>query len=90
LVPPFGCLPCIVLGFQMSLSSITYIGFADGAIHGTQNLVSVSWETYAPTDELISLHGVFLGHANNNIAENSAFIELLTDVVSLGIHHIIV
>jgi hypothetical protein len=53
----------------MLVSSLPYIGFADGASHRTQNLASVAWEIYAPTDELISLHGVFLGRATNNITE---------------------
>jgi ribonuclease HI len=74
----------------MSVSLLPYIGFADGASHNTQNLASVSWEIYAPTDELISLHGVFLGRATNNIAEYNVVIELLTDVVSLRICHLIV
>jgi ribonuclease HI len=74
----------------MSVSSLPYIGFTDGASHSTQNLASVAWEIYAPTDELISLHGVFLGRATNNIVEYSAVIELLTDVVSLGIRHLVV
>jgi ribonuclease HI len=74
----------------MSVSSLPYIGFVDGASRSTQNLASTSWEIYAPTDELISLHGVFLGRATKNIMEYSAVIELLTDVVSLGIRHLIV
>jgi ribonuclease HI len=74
----------------MSVSSLPYIGFADGASRSTQNLPSAAWEIYAPTDELISIHGVFLGRATNNITEYSAVIELLTDVVSLGICHLIV
>jgi ribonuclease HI len=74
----------------MSVSSLPYIGFADGASRSTQNLASAAWEIYAPTDELISLHGVCLGRATNNIVEYSAVIELLTDVVSLGICHLIV
>jgi ribonuclease HI len=74
----------------MSVSSLPYIGFVDGASHNTQNLASISWAIYAPTNELISLHGVFLGHATKNIAEYNAVIELLTDVVSLGIYHLIV
>jgi hypothetical protein len=68
LVSTFNFLPCIVLGFHMSVSSLPYIGFADGTSRSTQNLASVAWEIYAPTDELISLHGVFLGRATNNIA----------------------
>jgi hypothetical protein len=51
----------------------------------TQNLASVAWEIYAPTDELISLHGIFLGRATNNIVEYSVVIELLTDAISFGI-----
>ena len=61
-------LPCVVLGFQMSTSYLPYIGFAEGAIHSTHNLASAAWEIYAPTNELISLQGVFLGRATNNIA----------------------
>jgi ribonuclease HI len=72
------------------MSSLPYIGFADGASRSTQNLASVAWAIYAPTDELISLHGVFLGRATNNITEYNAVIELLTNVVSLGIRHLIV
>jgi ribonuclease HI len=74
----------------MLVSSLPYIGFTDGTSHSTQNLASAAWEIYAPTDELISLHGVFLGHATNNIMEYSAVIKLLTDVVSLGIRHLVV
>ena len=70
--------------------SLPYIGFADGAIHSTQNLSSVAWEIYAPTNELVSLRGVCLGHATNNIAEYSVVIELLIDVISLGIRHLVV
>ena len=51
------------------MSSLPYIDFVDGASRSTQNLASAAWEIYAPTDELISLHGVCLGHATNNIVE---------------------
>jgi ribonuclease HI len=72
------------------MSSLPYINFIDGTSHSTQNLASIDWAIYAPKNELITLHGVCLGHANNNIAEYSAVIELLTDVVSLRICHLIV
>jgi hypothetical protein len=52
--------------------------------------VHVAWEIYAPTDELISLHGIFLGCETNNIVEYSEVIELIIDFISLGIHHLIV
>jgi ribonuclease HI len=74
----------------MSVSSLLYIGFVDGASHSTQNLASISWEIYAPMNELISLHGVFLGRATNNITEYCAVIKLLFDTISFGIHHLIV
>jgi hypothetical protein len=90
LVSTPNCLPCVVLGFQMSASSLPYIGFVDGASRSTQNLASAAWEIYTPTNELISLQGVFLGRATNNIAEYSAIIELLTDVISLGIRQLVV
>jgi ribonuclease HI len=61
----------------MLVSSLPYIGFADGASRSTQNLSFAAWEIYAPTNELISIHGVFLGRATSNIAEYSAVIELL-------------
>jgi ribonuclease HI len=70
--------------------SLPYIGFVDNASHSTQNLASVAWAIYAPTDELTSLRGIFLVRATNNIAEYIAFIELLTGAISFGIHHLIV
>jgi ribonuclease HI len=74
----------------MSESSLPYIGFADGASRSTRNLASAAWAIYAPTNELVSLQGVCLGRATNNIAEYSAVIELLVDAISLGIRHLVV
>jgi ribonuclease HI len=74
----------------MSVSSLPYIGFANGAIRSTQNLTYAAWEIYTPTNKLISLHGVCLSCETNNIVEYSAVIELLTNVVSLGIRHLVV
>jgi hypothetical protein len=80
----------IVFDFQMSESSLPYIGFADGTSRSTQNLASTAWEIYAPTIEIVSLRGVCLGRVTNNIAEYRAIIELLVDAISLGIHHLVV
>jgi hypothetical protein len=55
LVSTLNRLPCVVLGFQMSKSLLPHIGFDDGASRSTQNLASVAWEIYTPTNELISL-----------------------------------
>jgi len=37
----------------MSVSSLPYTGFVDGANRCTQNLAPATWEIFAPTDELI-------------------------------------
>jgi ribonuclease HI len=74
----------------MSKSSLPYIGFADGTSHSTQNLASAAWAIYAPTNELVSLRGVCLGRATNNIVEYGAVIELLVDAISLRICHLVV
>ena len=74
----------------MSESSLPYIGFVDGANRSTWNLASAAWAIYAPTNELVSLRGVCLGRATNNIAEYSAVIELLIDAISLGIPRFII
>ena len=80
----------VVFDCQMSEFSLPYVGFADGASRSTRNLASAAWAIYAPTNELISLRGVCLGRATNNIAEYSAVIELLVDAISLGIRRLVV
>jgi ribonuclease HI len=74
----------------MSKSSLPYIGFVDGASRSTQNLASIAWAIYAPTNELVSIRGVCLDSATNNIAEYSVVIELLIDAISLRICHLVV
>ena len=74
----------------MSKYSLPYIGFADGASRSTQNLASAAWAIYAPKNELISLRGSCLCRETNNITEYSVVIELLVDVISLGIRQLVV
>jgi len=62
----------------------TFIGFADGASHHTQNIASATWVIYSPTGQLVVPGGVCLGPATNNVAEYSAVIELLCDAISHG------
>jgi len=83
------CLSCIVIRLEMSVSPLPYVSFVDGASHSTHNLASIVWAIYMPTDELISLRGIFLGCATNNIAEYNAVIELLTKAISLEIHRLV-
>jgi ribonuclease HI len=74
----------------MSESLLPYIGFADDASRSTQNLTSAVWAIYAPTNEPVSLRGVCLDRATNNIAEYSVIIELWVDAISLEIRHLVV
>jgi ribonuclease HI len=73
----------------MSESSLPHIGFADDTSRSTQNLASVAWAIYTPTNELITLRGVCLGRATNNIAKYSIVIKLLIDSILLGIRHLV-
>jgi len=87
---PSNFLASLVIGFLMLALSLPYTGFDDGASRSNQNLVSAAWKIYAPSDELISIHGIFLGRVTNNIVEYSVVIELLIDTISFGICHLIV
>ena len=69
----------------MHMSIVPYVGFADGASRGTKNLSSAAWVIYKPAGELINLQGICLGRTTNNVAEYSAIVELLTEVVNLDI-----
>ena len=73
---------------QMSISP--YVSFTDGASRNTMNLSSVAWVIYDPIGELINLQGICLGQTKNNVAKYSAFLELLTEAVNLGIHALLV
>ena len=77
------CLSCMVLDLQMLTSFLPYVDFSDGASHSTWNLASVACAIYMPIDELISLHGICLRCATNDITEYSAIIELLSEAISL-------
>ena len=73
----------------MSTFSSIHTRFVDGASHYTWNLASAAWVVYPPTDDLLSLGGVYLGPATNNVAEYCAVIGLLTKAISLGVTQLI-
>ena len=79
-----------LLGWQMTLESVVYTGFADGASHHTLNLASTAWVIYEPSSQLVSSGSTFLGPSTNNIVEYSAIIELLLDAISHWIQHMMV
>ena len=79
-----------LLGLQMTLESVAYTGFADGASRHTLNLTSVAWVIYEPSGQLLSSGSTCLGPSTNNIAEYSAIIELLLAAMSYGIQHMVV
>lgn len=69
----------------MSMFSQTYIGFANGTSRSTQNLSSAAWVIYSPSDELVSIHGIYLGQTTNNIEKYSIVIEILANSITFGI-----
>ena len=71
-------------------SSEPFVGYADGAIHSTQNLSSTAWAIFAPSGKLVILQGIFIGRSTNNIAKYITLIEILSDSISLGIRYIII
>ena len=76
-------------GFQMLTSLQPYVGYVDGTSHSTQNISSATWVIYAPNGELVSLHGICIGHSTNNINKYSEVIELFPYAISHGIHHLV-
>ena len=71
--------------FLIMQMSITHVGFVDDASRITRNLSLAAWVIYNPAGELVNLQGVCLGPATNNVAEYSVVLELLNEVVNLGI-----
>ena len=67
------------------MESSTYIGFTDGVSHHTQYSASASWVIYTPMGQVLSSGGICLWPSSNNVAEYSAFIELLRDAISHGV-----
>jgi ribonuclease HI len=61
----------------------------DGTSRHTRNIASVAWVIYQ-FDEVVSLGGICLGPATNNMEEYHVVIGLLTQDSSLGISHIII
>ena len=78
----------VFLIVQISINP--YIGFTDGASHSTRNLSSAAWVIYNPAGEFVNLQGVCLGSATNNVMKYSIVLELLNEVVNLGIHVLLV
>ena len=63
-----------------------HIGFIDGARHHTQNSSLAAWVIYTPMGQILSSGGICLWPSSNNVADYSAIIELLCDVISHGVH----
>ena len=66
----------------MSMLTQNFIGFTDGAIHNIQNFSSTAWDIYSPTNELVSIHGIYLIQTTNNIEKYSVMIELFSEAIS--------
>ena len=70
----------------MSIESLVYVGFVDGASHHTQNSTSAAWVNYSPMGQVLSSGGICLWPSSNNVVEYSVVIELLCDSISHGVH----
>jgi hypothetical protein len=73
----------IILGLQMSMDSIIFVGYANGANHS--NMASSAWVILTTIDELILSGGMTLGPVANNVVEYNVVIGLLSKSISLGI-----
>jgi ribonuclease HI len=76
--------------WKVLMDDLVYFGFADGASRYTWNLASAAWVLYYPTGQLIVSRGVCIGPASNNMAEYTAFINLLSEALSYGIDSLVV
>ena len=73
----------------MKSSFPIYFGFVDGDSRHTWNIASAAWVIYH-FDQVVSLGGICLGLATNNMVEYHAIIGLLPQASSLGISRIII
>ena len=71
-----------------ALSSLPYLGYADGASHYSRHLASAAWAIFTPLHTLVLANGVCIGTATNNQAEYDAFHGLLVDALSHRILHL--
>jgi ribonuclease HI len=65
-----------------------HISYADGASRWTQNLASVAWVLYTPSNEMLHSSDICLGSATNNQAKYTIFTGLLADTQHHHIHHL--
>ena len=83
LIPFYICL-------QMSVSLETFIGYVDGASHITRNLSFPMWAIFAPNGELVTLQVICIGRSTKNNIGYITLIELLSNVISHGIHRLVI
>ena len=74
----------------MSSSSLSYVGYADGASCHTRHIASTAWVLYTPESELLGSGGIFLGNATNNVVEYMSVIQLLIEAASRDISNLVV
>ena len=86
---PFPLMTVLVFSCAYDVFLSYLFRVADGASRHTRNIASAAWFIYQ-FDEVVSLGGIFLGLATNNMAEYHVVIGLLTQASSLGISRIIV
>ena len=62
--------------------------FSDGTSFWTQNLASLAWDIYLPSQMLLHSSGVCIGLTTNNHIEYTMVTELLIDVTHIQIKHL--
>ena len=74
----------------MPSSSLSYVGYANGASRHTRRIASAAWVLYSPESNLLGSGGIFLGSTTNNVAEYMSVIQLLTEAASRDISNLVV
>jgi ribonuclease HI len=74
----------------MSSTPPFYIGYIDGMNQSSQNVASLAWVIFNPSNEFLDFGGIFLGRATNNLVEYEAIIALMTNASTLGICSLVV
>jgi len=76
--------------FLESVSLETFICYADGASHSTQNPYFATWAIFSLNEELVCMQGICIGCSTNNIDEYIVVVKLLYDAIAHGIRRLIV
>jgi len=72
------------------MDDLVYLGFIDGASRHTQNLASMAWVIYYPSNQLLVSRGICISPASNNVAKYTDVVNLLSEVISLNNYSLVI